>query len=46
MPPTKQHLDEAAWKWTEDVEPEQIQTKHLDTVYRMNIEPCERSACR
>ncbi|KAM4704099.1 ubiquitin carboxyl-terminal hydrolase 48 isoform 2-T2 [Rhinophrynus dorsalis] len=39
-------LEKAAWRWTESVRPEEVGQEHIETAYRIRLEPCVRGVCR
>ncbi|EHB08553.1 Ubiquitin carboxyl-terminal hydrolase 48 [Heterocephalus glaber] len=36
----------AAWRWEETVPPEEVSQEHIETAYRIWLEPCIRGICR
>ncbi|XP_024124928.1 ubiquitin carboxyl-terminal hydrolase 48 isoform X3 [Oryzias melastigma] len=39
-------LEKAAWRWVENVKPEEITQEHIELAYRINLPACKRGACR
>ncbi|KAL2773242.1 ubiquitin carboxyl-terminal hydrolase 48 isoform c [Daubentonia madagascariensis] len=39
-------LEKAAWRWAETVRPEEVSQEHIETAYRIWLEPCIRGVCR
>ncbi|XP_077116586.1 ubiquitin carboxyl-terminal hydrolase 48 isoform X1 [Ranitomeya variabilis] len=39
-------LEKAAWRWAESVRPEEVTLEHIETAYRVLLEPCVRGLCR
>lgn len=39
-------LEKAAWRWVENVKPEEIQPEHIELAYRVNLPHCKRGTCR
>ncbi|KAJ0023448.1 hypothetical protein NQD34_003347 [Periophthalmus magnuspinnatus] len=39
-------LEKAAWRWVENVRPEEICLEHVELAYRVNLPPCKRGTCR
>ncbi|CAL9705001.1 unnamed protein product [Knipowitschia caucasica] len=39
-------LEKAAWRWVENVRPEDICLEHVELAYRVNLPPCKRGTCR
>ncbi|RVE72864.1 hypothetical protein OJAV_G00043450 [Oryzias javanicus] len=39
-------LEKAAWRWVENVKPEEITLEHIELAYRINLPACKRGACR
>lgn len=39
-------LEKAAWRWAETVRPEEVSQEHIETAYRVRLEPCVRGLCR
>ncbi|XP_043919177.1 ubiquitin carboxyl-terminal hydrolase 48 isoform X3 [Protopterus annectens] len=39
-------LEKAAWRWVESVKPEEVRQEHVETAYRVRLEPCKRGVCR
>ncbi|XP_077312103.1 ubiquitin carboxyl-terminal hydrolase 48 [Lithobates pipiens] len=39
-------LEKAAWRWTDTVRPEEVTREHIETAYRVLLEPCVRGVCR
>lgn len=51
VPPAKAmaprlQLEKAAWRWAETVRPEEVSQEHIETAYRIWLEPCIRGVCR
>lgn len=39
-------LEKAAWRWVENVKPEEIRLEHIELAYRVNLPHCKRGTCR
>ncbi|XP_053308478.1 ubiquitin carboxyl-terminal hydrolase 48 [Spea bombifrons] len=39
-------LEKAAWRWADTVRPEDVGQEHIETAYRVRLEPCVRGVCR
>ncbi|XP_040279587.1 ubiquitin carboxyl-terminal hydrolase 48 isoform X1 [Bufo bufo] len=39
-------LEKAAWRWTENVRPEDVTLEYIEIAYRVRLEPCVRGLCR
>ncbi|EHB07082.1 Ubiquitin carboxyl-terminal hydrolase 48 [Heterocephalus glaber] len=39
-------LEKAAWRWAETMRPEELSQEHIETAYRIWLEPCIRGVCR